>query len=106
MRNTLTTGLSICAMVALSLTTMTHAAPIGAAAFVEAAMNGNRDAVKALLKDGADVNTTQADGRTALHWGAQKGDVELTKRLLPAGPNQKAPTRSGGYTPLLIASKN
>jgi len=106
MRRTLTTGLSICAMVALSLSTPTHAAPAGATAFVEAAMNGNRDAVRALLKDGADVNTTQADGMTALHWAAQKGDVELAKVLLYASANLKATTRIGGYTPLLIASKN
>src|SRR3954468_12743135 len=106
MRRTLTTGLSICAMVALSLATLTHAAPAGAAAFVEAAMNGNREAVKALLKEGADVNTTQADGMTALHWAAQKGDVELAKVLLYASANLKATTRIGGYTPLLIASKN
>ena len=95
MRRTLTTGLSICAMVALSLSTPTHAAPAGATAFVEAAMNGNRDAVRALLKDGADVNTTQADGMTALHWAAQKGDVELAKVLLYASANLKATTRSG-----------
>jgi ankyrin repeat protein len=106
MRRTLTTGLSIGAMVALSLTTLTHAAPAGAAAFVDAAMNGNRDAVRTLLKEGADVNTTQADGMTALHWAAQKGDVELAKMLLYASANLKATTRIGGYTPLLIASKN
>ena len=107
MRRTLTTGLSICAMVALGLSQATHAAPTGgAAAFVEAAMNGNRDAVRALLKDGADVNTTQADGMTALHWAAQKGDVELAKMLVYASANLKATTRIGGYTPLLIASKN
>jgi len=106
MRRMLTTGLSICAMVALSLSTLTHAAPAGAASFVEAAMNGNRDAVRALLKDGVDVNTTQADGMTALHWAAQKGDVELAKVLLYASANLKATTRIGGYTPLLIASKN
>src|SRR3954466_3081345 len=106
MRNTPTPGLSICAMVALSLTTMTHAAPIGAAAFVEAAMSRNRDAVKALLKDGADVNTTQAYGMTALHWAAQKGDVELAKMLLYASAKLRATTRIGGYPPLLVASKN
>ena len=106
MKRTLTTGLSLCAMIALSLSTLTHAAPAGAAAFVDAAMNGNRDAVKALLKEGADVNTTQADGMTALHWAAQKGDVELAKVLLYASANLKATTRIGGYTPLLIASKN
>ena len=64
------------AVTALPLSQLTHAAPAGAASFVEAAMNGNRDAVRALLKDGVDVNTTQADGMTALHWAAQKGDVE------------------------------
>jgi ankyrin repeat protein len=106
MRRTLTTGFSLCAMIALSLSTLTHAAPVGAAAFVDAAMNGNREAVRALLKDGADVNTTQADGMTALHWAAQKGDVELAKVLLYASANLKATTRIGGYTPLLIASRN
>src|SRR5258708_2564054 len=105
MRRMLTTGLSICAMVALSLS-LTHAAAAGAASFVEAAMNGNRDAVRALLKDGVDVNTTQADGMTALHWAAQKGDVELAKVLLYASANLKATTRIGGYHALLIASKN
>ncbi len=106
MRRTLTIGLSICAMVALAFSTRTHAAPVGAVAFVDAAMNGNREAVRALLKDGVDVNTTQADGMTALHWAAQKGDVELAKMLLYASANLKATTRIGGYTPLLIASKN
>jgi len=62
--------------------------------------------VRTLLKDGADVNTAQADGMTALHWAAQKGDVELAKVLLYASANVRATTRIGGYTPLLIASRN
>ena len=106
MRRTLTTVLSLGAMVALSLSTLTHAAPAGAAAFVDAAMNGNRDAVRAFLKDGVDVNTTQADGMTALHWAALKDDVDLARMLLYAGANVRATTRLGAYTPLLMASKN
>ncbi len=76
------------------------------ASVVDAAMQGNRDAVASLLKSGADVNTAQGDGMTALHWAVQKGDVDLTKTLLYAGANVRATTRIGGYTPLLIASKN
>jgi ankyrin repeat protein len=75
------------------------------ATVVDAAIQGNRDAVRSMLKDGADVNSAQADGMTALHWAAQRGDVELAKTLLYAGANMKATTRVGGYTPLLIASK-
>src|SRR5262245_30784932 len=81
---------------------------LGAAApssVVDAAMQGNRDAVRTLLKQGADVNTAQGDGMTALHWAVQKGDVELKQTLLYAGANIKAATRIGGYTPLLIASR-
>ena len=104
------TVINICmlgALAALPLSGMIFAAaPLGASAVVEAAMNGNRDAVRALLKDGADVNTAQADGMTALHWAAQKGDVELAKLLLYASANVRATTRIGGYTPLLIASRN
>jgi uncharacterized protein len=97
--------ISTAAIGALYFSTLLHAAA-PAASVVDAAMQGNRDAVKALLKDGADVNTAQGDGMTALHWAAQKGDLELAKTLLYAGANVKATTRIGGYSPLLIASRN
>lgn len=98
-------GFSATAIGALWLSAMMHAAPAGGSV-VEAAMQGNRGAVRALLKDGADVNSAQADGMTALHWAVMKDDLELAKILLYAGANVKATTRLGGYTPLLMASKN
>ena len=72
---------------------------------VDAAMRGDRDAVRRMLKDGADVNSAEGDGMTALHWAAMKGDVPLAEMLLYAGANVKATTRLGGYTPMLLAAK-
>src|SRR6476660_9074052 len=107
MKRTLINICMLGALAAVPLAGMiSAAAPAGGDAVVEAAMSGYRDAVRTLLKDGADVNTAQADGMTALHWAAQKGDVELAKVLLYASANVRATTRIGGYTPLLIASKN
>jgi ankyrin repeat protein len=71
----------------------------------DAAASGNRDAVRALLKQGMDVNAAQGDGMTALHWASRRGDAELAQMLLYAGANVRATTRLGGYTPILMASQ-
>jgi len=71
----------------------------------DAAARGDRDAVKALLKNAADVNAAQGDGMTALHWAAMNGDVDLAQMLIVAGANVKATTRLGSYTPLYLASQ-
>jgi uncharacterized protein len=89
---------------ALTLTALLHAA--ASAPVADAAMDGNRDAVKALLKQAADVNAAQGDGMTALHWAAMKNDADLVQTLLFAGASAKATTRIGAYTPLLLAAKN
>ena len=102
MRRTLITSGAIGA---LFLSALMHAAP-PTGSVADAAMQGNKDAVRALLKDGADVNTALGDGMTALHYAASKHDVEMAKILLYAGANVKATTRIGGYTPLLIASRD
>ena len=71
----------------------------------DAAARGDRDAVKTLLKQAADVNAAQGDGMTALHWAAMKGDLELAQMLIFAGANVRATTRLGTYTPLYLASQ-
>jgi ankyrin repeat protein len=90
-------------VIALALGAWLNAA--GPAPVADAAMKRDIDAVRTLLKNGADVNAAQGDGMTALHWAARNGDAELTQMLLFAGANVKATTRLGGYTPLLMAAK-
>ena len=92
------------ALGALALSIMLDAAPTAAVA--DAAMRGNRDAVRGLLKQAADVNAAQGDGMTALHWAAMKNDADLVQTLLFAGANVRATTRIGSYTPLILAAKS
>ena len=81
-------------------------ASIADSPIADAASRGDREAVKALLKNAADVNAAQGDGMTALHWAAMNGDAELAQLLIVAGANIKATTRLGSYTPLYLASRH
>jgi len=77
----------------------------GGTSIVDAAERGDIAAVRALIKQAADVSAARADGMTALHLAAQRSDAELTALLLTAGANLRATTRLGGYTPLHLASQ-
>ena len=89
-------------MMAIGLSAMVAAASSPVA---DAAMNGDKAAVRALIKQASDINAAQGDGLTALHWAAMHGDAELAQMLVYAGANVKATTRIGSYTPLYIASQ-
>ena len=72
----------------------------------EAAMRGDSNAVRTLLKQKAEVSGAQGDGSTALHWAAFRDDLEMVKLLLAAGADVKAATREGAITPLFMACTN
>ena len=72
----------------------------------DAAMRGDRQAVRELLAGGADVNAAQGDGMTALHWASERGDSELARMLLHAGAAIDPATRIGGYAPLHLAARS
>ncbi len=72
----------------------------------DAAMQGDLERVRELVRQGHDVNAAHGDGMTALHWAAEKGDAETAQILLYAGAKVDAKTRIGAYTPLLVASRN
>ena len=78
----------------------------GGSPVADAAMRGDREAVRGLLKQGADANASRGDGMTALHFAAERGDAELAAMLIYAGANVSAVTRIGAYTPLHLASQS
>lgn len=96
--------LRLCALCAAALV-WAAAAPPPEAPVADAAMRGERDKVRALLREGADVNAAQGDGMTALHWAAVHGDAELLGVLIYAGARVEAVTRNGNYTALHLASR-
>ena len=89
MRKSVICGLSFSLLVVIGLAVLMNAAT-GDTRVSEAAMKGDKDTVRNLLKQAADVNAAQGDGMTALHWAAFKGDAEMTEVLLYAGANIKA----------------
>ena len=72
----------------------------------DAAMNGDVETVRTLLAGGADVNTAQGDGMTALHWAAFHDDDTLAQLLLAAEADVGVATRVGAMTPLSLAASN
>ena len=72
---------------------------------IEAVKAGDREAVRGLLKQPAELKVTERDGTTALHWAVRADDLETVQMLLRAGADATAATREG-ITPLALAAIN
>src|ERR1700687_1003240 len=73
------------------------------AQIADAVQHRDMDAVHTLVKQRVNVNATQPDGSTALHWAAHWNDLEAVNLLLRAGANPKIANRYGA-TPLSEAA--
>ena len=91
--------------IAICLLFCARIAIAGDSRLADAAEKQNRSAVRALLKEKADVNASQPDGMTALHWAAYLDDFETSKLLVDAKANASATNRFG-VTPLTLACQN
>ena len=65
---------------------------------VDAAIDGNIEAVKQAIADGADVNA-KPGGITPLHWAAWRGRKEIAELLIAKGADLNTKNKDGG-TPL------
>src|SRR5262245_5445113 len=89
-------------LVVLISATVSGAAPVN---LIDAVKAGDAQAVRAMLKQRANVNATEADGMTALHWAVRANDTDTVQLLLRAGANARAGNRYG-ITPLSLAATN
>ena len=65
---------------------------------------GDLQAVRALIKSGADVNARSGDGSTPLLWAVDRSEVEIARALIAAKAAVDTPN-DFGITPLLHASR-
>ena len=72
---------------------------------LQAAIHGSMNELTQALENGADVNVTDANGRTALWWAASRGDEKMVIALLKKGANIHLADRQG-HTSLAVARKN
>ncbi|XP_043543538.1 ankyrin repeat domain-containing protein 29 isoform X4 [Chiloscyllium plagiosum] len=77
---------------------------LGTTALMVASYCNNKDCVRELILQGADINLQRESGSTALYFAAQQGNDTIVKFLLEYGASTELATKDGA-TPLSIASQ-
>jgi ankyrin repeat protein len=94
---------TLCALLLVSLCGIAAGFAATRSEIGDAAMRGDRAAIRALLAQKVDVNAPQVDGATALHWAVYREDIETTELLLRSGAKPDVKNREG-ITPLSMAA--
>jgi ankyrin repeat protein len=76
--------------------------PYAEAFFFDSVHKGDAPAVRLFLQAGMSANVRDSEGRSALHFAAEDGSVEIAEILLDNGGDVNAANRNGG-TPLMWA---
>jgi ankyrin repeat protein len=72
---------------------------------LDAVRSGNKSAIQALIQQRVDVNATEPDGTTALHWAVRLDDSQTVALLIRAGSKVGSVNRYG-VAPLYLACIN
>ena len=75
----------------------------GRTPLMNAALNGNVQAVKSMIKRGADPSLTDYIGWNMLHYAAEGGDTDIISLIHTHLPNIESKTGEG-HTPLMVAA--
>ncbi len=92
---------ALCLLLTVALSSLVQAEQ----GLITAARSDDENLVAELLAAGADPNTRQGDGSTALHWAAHRNNGEAVQILLGSGANPGASNELGA-TPLWLAASN
>ena len=92
------------AAILIAIWTTVYSATVCAASaeFPDAAEHGDWQRLSELIDARGEINASQADGMTALHWSAFHENESAVNRLIDAGAEVRCETRYG-ITPLSIA---
>src|SRR3989442_3656939 len=93
-----------CVCAALVAVAISLSAAGGGTSLIDAVKAGNRAAVRTLLTRNT-VNSSEADGMTALHWAVRADDLDTVLLLIKAGANVSAANHYS-VTPLSLAATN
>ena len=97
--------LSLGAILIVLLLAMSLNAAAAPARLIDAVKASDKAAIRTLLQQHVDVNATEPDGATALHWAARMDDLQTAQALIDANANVRAANRYG-ITPLYLACIN
>src|SRR5438094_712976 len=89
--------------VLLTVTSLAAAGPV--VPIIEAVTRGDLVSLRSLVQQHVDVNAASVDGTTALHWAANRDDLEAAGLLIRSGARVQARNRYG-VTPLTLACTN
>lgn len=68
-----------------SLASVANASPL-----LDSIQASDQEAALELINEGADVNTAEVNGTTALHWAVHNGDLPVIKKLIKGGADVNA----------------
>ncbi|MCD4654049.1 ankyrin repeat domain-containing protein [bacterium] len=93
-------------IIVLALILLTSATLVAAQSeILKAVENGDLEAVKTCIKNGADVNSKNDRGWTTLHWAAFKGHLKIAEYLIQQGAEVDALAKNNNNkTPLMLAA--
>src|SRR2546423_10045727 len=94
---------SVCMMALLALPVCAHAAG-REGALIDAVKSGNVAAVRTLVRQG-NVNATESNGTTPLHWAVHLEHASLVNLLIESGAKVRVANRYG-MTPLALAASS